>query len=316
MKRGVIFGLNNLSEKGFVVTQGTFDGVHKGHRSVLKQVVERAKAQNAPSMLITFHPHPRTIVQPKQWNPQILNSIEEKSNRVLQHGIDVVLVLEFTKEIAVLSPEEFVRKVLLEAIGVKEIVVGYDHRFGHKREGNFELLKSLGSSHGFGVTEIAAKEINDIAISSTRIRKSLTKGNLGLSNDLLGYSYPVSGTVIHGEKRGREIGFPTANIQVEEPLKLIPPIGVYFGMAAFDEIEIPCMVNIGKKPTVGDFPLSVEAHLLDYKGDLYDKRLELRLMKYHRAEKKFESLQYLIKQLHEDQKDATLFFNPITGIAN
>jgi riboflavin kinase/FMN adenylyltransferase len=315
VKRGVIFGLNNLSEKGFVVTQGTFDGVHKGHRSVLKQVVERARVQNTPSMLITFHPHPRTIVQPKQWNPQILNSIEEKSNRVLQQGIDVVLVLEFTKEIALLSPEEFVRKVLLEAIGVKEIVVGYDHRFGHKREGNFELLKILGTQNGFGVTEITAKEIDDIAISSTRIRKNITDGNLLLSNELLGYSYPVSGTVIHGEKKGREIGFPTANIDVEDPLKLIPPIGVYFGMAAFDDLEIPCMINIGKKPTVGDFPLSVEAHLLDYKGDLYDKRLELRLMKYHRAEKKFESLQSLIQQLHDDQKDAVLFFDPIHRVA-
>ena len=316
MKRGVIFGLNNLSEKGFVVTQGTFDGVHKGHRSVLKQVVERAKVHDAPSMLITFHPHPRTIVQPKQWNPQILTSIQEKSSRVLQQGIDVVLVLEFTQEIAALSPEEFVKQVLLEAIGVKEIVVGYDHRFGHKREGNFELLKNLGLSHGFDVTEIAAKEIDDIAISSTRIRKNLTEGNLELSNDLLGYSYPITGTVIHGEKRGREIGFPTANLHVEEPLKLIPPMGVYFGMAAFDEIEIPCMINIGKKPTVGDFPLSIEAHLLDYKGDLYDKRLELRLMKYHRAEKKFESLQSLINQLRDDQQDATLFFDPITRVVN
>lgn len=309
MKNSVIYGLENLQTKGFVLTQGTFDGVHKGHVSVLRNLVKIAKERGVPSMLLTFHPHPRTIVQPKKWDPQILNSIEEKSKRVLQEGIDVVLILEFTPEIASLSPEEFIQTILVESIDVKEIVVGYDHRFGKNRAGDFDLLKQLGKKFHFGVSEIAANQIDDIAISSTRIRKHLSEGNLQEANELLGYAYPISGKVIHGENKGKQLGFPTANLEVEDDLKLIPPTGVYFGVAQIDEGRFPCMLNIGHKPTMGDFPVGIEAHLLDYDGDLYDKRIEIQLLAYHREEKKFESLQKLIEQLHDDQKSARHFFD-------
>ncbi len=302
--KGIIFGLENLTSKGFVLTQGTFDGVHRGHQHVLKQVVEEAQKHQLPSMLLTFHPHPRTIVQPLDWNPQILTSIEEKAERVLALGIDVVLVLAFTEEISNLNPKEFIEKILCERIGVKSIVVGYDHRFGKNREGRFETLTSLSNNYRFNVREIAAREIDDIAVSSTRIRKFLSEGELDKANDLLGYDYLLSGTVVQGAQRGRTIGFPTANVTLEDPFKLIPPKGVYAAWCKIDETTFPVVMNIGNRPTVSGIGLSIEAHIIGLEKDLYNRRIQLQLCHFLRNERKFENLEALKQQIKIDLEQA------------
>jgi len=302
--KGVIFGLENLTSKGFVLTQGTFDGVHRGHQQVLQMVLSEAKIHQLPSMLLTFHPHPRTIVQPKDWKAEILTSIEEKAQRVLDLGIDVVLVLAFTKEISQYSPKEFIEGILCDAIGAKSMVVGYDHRFGKNREGRFDTLTLLSHQYGFSVKEIPVKEIDDIAISSTRIRNYLNEGNLSMANELLGYSYPLSGKVIHGEKRGRTIGFPTANIEIEEPLKLIPPNGVYAATTQIDGITYPVVMNIGVRPTFEGVEKRIEAHIIGLNKELYNRRIQIHMRSYLRKERKFEGLDSLKKQIQLDLNEA------------
>lgn len=302
--KGVIFGLENLTSKGFVLTQGTFDGVHRGHQQVLQKVLAEAQSQQLPSMLLTFHPHPRTIVQPKDWKAEILTSIEEKAQRVLDLGIDVVLVLAFTKEISQFSPSEFIERILCDAIGTKSIVVGYDHRFGKNREGRFDTLTSLSDQYNFRVKEIAAKEIDDIAISSTRIRHYLNEGDLDRANELLGYSYPLSGKVIHGDKRGRTIGFPTANIEIEEPLKLIPPNGVYAATTQIDDTNYPVVMNIGVRPTLNGTEKRIEAHIIGLNKDLYNRRIQVQMHSFIRNERKFEGLDSLKDQIQLDRDEA------------
>lgn len=301
---GIIFGLENLHGKGYVLTQGTFDGVHRGHQHVLNQVVEEANKQGLPSMLLTFHPHPRSIVQPEMGNPQILSSIQEKAKRVLDSGIDVVLVLAFTEEISQYSPADFIERILCERIGVKSIVVGYDHRFGKNREGRFENLTALSARYGFTVLEIAAREIDDIAISSTRIRRFLSEGHLEQANDLLGYDYPLSGIVIHGHKKGRTIGFPTANIQLDESYKLVPPNGVYAAHVTIDFIRYAVVMNIGVRPTVNGTEKSIEAHIIGFDKDLYNQRIQVHLQFYLRNERKFDSLELLKEQIQNDVNHA------------
>jgi len=300
--QGVLHGLDSLTQKGYVVTQGTFDGVHLGHQTVLKQVIAEAKRRKLPSMLITYFPHPRSVVQPQNWNPEILSSIEEKAEAVLQLGIDNVLVLPFNESIAALSPQEFIQNILIERIGMQCIIVGYDHRFGKNRAGNFDTLLSMSSKFGFEVIEIEANEIDDIAVSSTRIRKYLREGQMKEANQLLGKPYLLSGRVIHGEKRGRTIGFPTANILPDEPHKLVPKTGVYLATTHIDGINYKALVNIGFRPTFNGEKLSIEVHILEYKGNLYDRRIQVNMHDFLRNERKFESIDALLEQI---KKDAT-----------
>ncbi len=314
---GLVFGIDNLPQhNGYVVTQGTFDGVHKGHVHVLQQVVRIAQQENLPSILITFHPHPRLIVNPNDKSLALLSSIKEKAQRILDLGIDTVLVLPFTEEIASLSPEEFISSILVQKLKVKHMVVGYDHRFGKNRSGGFQELIQFAPKFGFQVSEISPKEIDEIAVSSTRIRKALQNGNLNEANDLLGYNYTLTGIVVHGQKRGRTIGFPTANLAIDEPSKLIPNYGVYAGFARLLRSEnsiqpflqtpnrIPMVLNLGVRPTVDGTQFVTEAHLLDFSGDLYDQELQLELVEFIRPEKKFESFDDLKNQIQLDALNA------------
>ncbi len=370
---GLVFGIDNLPQhNGYVVTQGTFDGVHKGHVHVLQQVVRIAQQENLPSILITFHPHPRLIVNPNDKSLSLLSSIKEKAKRILDLGIDTVLVLPFTEEIASLNPEEFISSILVNKLKVKHMVVGYDHRFGKNRSGGFQELIQFAPHFGFQVSEISPKEIDEIAVSSTRIRKALQNGNLKEANELLGYNYTLTGTVIHGQKRGRTIGFPTANLNIDEPGKLIPNHGVYAGFARLlnapssitldsetnnlnpnsnDTIYtenqslnpnstdtlisenqslnpnsndtpitenqslnpnsndtlitekdklLPMVLNLGVRPTVDGTQFAIEAHLLDFSGNLYDHEIQLELIEFIRPEKKFESFEELKNQIQMD----------------
>lgn len=355
---GLVFGIDNLPQhNGYVVTQGTFDGVHKGHVHVLQQVVQIANQENLPSILITFHPHPRLIVNPNDKSLSLLSSIQEKAQRILDLGINTVLVLPFTEEIASLSPEEFISSILVNKLKVKHMVVGYDHRFGKNRSGGFQELIQFAPQFGFQVSEISPKEIDEIAVSSTRIRKALQNGNLHEANELLGYNYTLTGKVVHGQKRGRTIGFPTANLQIDESGKLIPNYGVYAGFArllntstsnnlhpearnqapntsnnlnveAMNQVpstsnnlspdamyqvpstsnilhseavnQVPMVLNLGVRPTVDGTQFAIEAHLLDFSGDLYDQELQLELIDFIRPEKKFESFDDLKNQIQLD----------------
>lgn len=283
-----------------VLTQGTFDGVHLGHEKVLRQVVKTATQQGGESMLLTFYPHPRLVLYPNDNSLRLLNSIEEKAELVAQTGIDHMLVLRFTDEVSKLSPLEFVREILVEKLHVKTMIVGYDHRFGKNREGSFENLIELGEMFDFRVLEIPASEIQDIAISSTRIRKALLNGDLGLAHSLLGRNYVFDGVVVHGKKLGRTIGFPTANIGIRDPYKLVPGSGVYAVLVHHGGETHFGAMNIGWNPTIDDKGFSIEVHLLDFEGELYNKELRIEMVQFLRKEEKFQSLDALTIQIQLD----------------
>ena len=299
---GLIFDLENIPQNnGFVITQGTFDGVHLGHQHVLKQVVNLANLYEKPSLLITFHPHPRLVVDPQNTNIKLLSSIEEKAKKILEMGIDYVLVLSFTHEISQYSPREFVNEILVKKLNVQCMVVGYDHRFGKNRSGGFQELTTLASEFNFDVKEIDASEIEEIAVSSTRIRKALSSGNLTSANELLGRPYTLSGTVVQGKQLGRQLGYPTANILIDEPHKLIPPNGVYIGYTLIGETKYKIMLNIGVRPTVDGTSQTIEAHILDFSKDIYNTQITLFLVQFLREEQRFDGLDALKIQLQKDE---------------
>ena len=299
---GLIFDLENIPQNnGFVITQGTFDGVHLGHQHVLKQVVNLANLYEKPSLLITFHPHPRLVVDPQNTNIKLLSSIEEKAKKILEMGIDYVLVLSFTHEISQFSPREFVNEILVKKLNVQCMVVGYDHRFGKNRSGGFQELTTLASEFNFDVKEIDASEIEEIAVSSTRIRKALSSGNLTSANELLGRPYTLSGTVVQGKQLGRQLGYPTANILIDEPYKLIPPNGVYIGYTLIGETKYKIMLNIGVRPTVDGTSQTIEAHIIDFSKDIYNTQITLFLVQFLREEQRFDGLDALKIQLQKDE---------------
>ncbi len=300
---GLYFGFDQLPNiDACVLSQGTFDGVHKGHQKVLQSLVNKAKSLDLPSVLLTFHPHPRSVVKTHTDKIELINSIEEKANHILNIGVNFVLVLEFTMEISQLSPEQFVTQILVDKLNTKFILVGYDHRFGKNRAGGFKELLKLSLNHQFQVAEIEAKEIDEIAISSTQIRKYLKIGDIDKANDLLGYHYPITGKVIHGNKNGRKLGFPTANISVTEKDKLIPKIGAYFGYTRVNGHSYPSMINIGYRPTVEGSNLTIESHLIGVNIDLYDQTIQIELTGFLREEIKFGSLDQLKEQLKTDKQ--------------
>ncbi len=300
--KGLIFDLENIPHNdGFVVTQGTFDGVHLGHQHVLRQVVNIAKKHNKPSLLITFHPHPRLVINPNDESIKMLSSIQEKAKNILEMGIDYVLVLSFTHEISQYSPEKFVQEILVSKLNVKCMVVGYDHRFGKNRSGGFTELQEFSNKYHFEVEEIPASEIDEIAVSSTRIRKAISGGNLKEANELLGKPYSITGVIVEGQKLGRQLGYPTANFKIDEPHKLIPPNGVYAGYIFIDQKQYKIMMNIGVRPTVDGTIKTIEAHILDFNKDLYGQEHTIFLVQFLREEIRFNGLEALKIQLQQDE---------------
>ncbi|MBM3937773.1 MAG: bifunctional riboflavin kinase/FAD synthetase [Sphingomonadales bacterium] len=292
------------SDQPLVITQGTFDGVHLGHQKVLKQVVALAKSKNTKSLLITYHPHPRLVIDPSNHELRMLSSIEEKAQAVYDLGVDYVLVLPFTQEFAQLSPRDFVKTILVDQLHVDTIVIGYDHRFGKNREGDFQSLMALAQEFHFQVQEIPASEIDAIAISSTRIRKALSNKQLNEANTLLGKPYILTGIVREGQKLGRTIGFPTANLDIQDPYKLIPPSGVYAGYCLLENERYKMVCNIGYRPTVNGQDLRVEAHLFEFDKNIYGRPISLFLVQYLRNEQKFDSLESLKTQILIDAQQA------------
>ncbi|MDX5339625.1 MAG: bifunctional riboflavin kinase/FAD synthetase [Cyclobacteriaceae bacterium] len=287
-----------------VVTSGTFDGVHLGHQKIIHRIREIARTIEGETVLITFWPHPRLVLYPNEHNLRLLSTFEEKANLLRQFGIDHLVTIPFTQEFSQLSSEEFIQQVLIEKIRTNVLVIGYDHRFGKNREGSFEYLRENSKSLGFELEEISRQDVDEIGVSSTKIRKALESGDIKTATSYLGRPYELNGIVVKGQQIGRSIGFPTANIHIPNSYKLIPRDGVYAVEARVDGLPFKAMLNIGNRPTVDGTSQTVEAHLFDFQGDLYNKQITIFFREFIREERKFDSLEELKTQLSIDQKVA------------
>ncbi|HCS20002.1 MAG TPA: riboflavin biosynthesis protein RibF [Bacteroidetes bacterium] len=290
-----------LPLKHAVVTQGTFDGVHLGHQKILTQLKAIAELEGGETVLLTFFPHPRMVLQPDDNSLKLLETIDEKISHLEAIGIDHLLILPFTKEFSRLSAEEFVRDILIAGIGTKVLVVGYDHRFGKNREGSFQELQELATVYDFRVEEITAEDINAVTISSTKIRHALLAGDLSMANLYLGYPYRVQGTVVHGHKRGKGLGFPTANIQLGAAYKLIPGDGVYAVVVIIRGKKFKGMANIGSQPTFSERDHAFEVHIFDFTQEIYSEAIEVIFHQRLRDELRFDSVDALRSQLEKDK---------------
>jgi len=288
-----------------VLTVGTFDGVHEGHKVLIKAVVERAEELSARSVIVTFDPHPRDIINPGADGIKLLSTLPERCELLADLGINEMIVIPFDRDFSLLTSEEFIRDVIYKKIGVKEFIIGYDHQFGKDREGTIETVRSLGEELGFQANVISRQEVENQTVSSTSIRKALqVEGDAEKAAKFLGRYYILHGTVVHGEKRGGKIGFPTANVHVDQAKKIIPRKGVYAVWIRVDGDYHPAMMNIGKRPTFDGEELTVEVHIFDFKKDIYGKEVHTQFVRRLRDEKKFSGADQLKKQLEKDKADA------------
>lgn len=297
----VEFGFEQITrDDASVVTIGTFDGVHLGHLAIINYLLTRAKVRGGESTLVTFFPHPREVVQNRTM--PILTSIEERASILEKIGLDRFVVIPFTEEFSRLSAREFVESVLVEKVGVEEVVIGYDHRFGYDREGDATLLMEMGKDLGFEVDVIPAQVVDSHVVSSSEIRRAIESGAVDRAATLLGRYYHLSGTVVQGDGRGRMIGFPTANLAISDSHKLIPADGVYAVLTSIEDGDSHwAMMNIGVRPTVDGTSRKLEVHLIDFDEDLYGQRLRVEFVARLRDEHKFASIEELTKQLSEDR---------------
>ncbi len=279
---------------------GMFDGVHIGHKYIIDQLLIKGAKNNLETALLTFWPHPRFVFNPNE-NLKLLNTIDEKTELIDLYGIDNLFLKEFDENFRNLTGEEFIRKILVEKLNVKYLIIGYDHSFGKNKSGNFELLKKLSKELDFEVEQMEAINIHENNISSTKIRNSLLLGNIKDANEMLGYSYSVSGKVAHGKKLGRTIGYPTANIEAGH-VKLLPKKGAYIVEVYVDNQFYKGMLSVGTNPTVNGEKLTVEVYILEFEGDLYDQNITVKFRDFLHDEIKFESLEKLIERLDEDKK--------------
>ncbi len=286
-----------------VVTVGTFDGVHVGHSKIFERVNRLAGKCKGDSVVITFHPHPRLVIHSDSKNLKFINTLEKKYELIEKNGIDHLVIILFTAAFASMDAENFVKKILVEKIGVYELVVGYDHHFGKNREGSFEELLTLAKDMGFRVEQIPVQDINEIAVSSTKIRNALKEGNIEVANELLGYEYSITGTVVGGRKIGRGIGFPTANIELQDEYKLITAIGVYACRVKWNKKMFLGMSNIGHRPTVNNGDLTIEVHIFDFDEEIYGETITIYFVDRIRDEEKFKNLDALRQQLLQDQEN-------------
>lgn len=289
------------ADKPVWVTQGTFDGVHIGHQKILRKVVAEAQKNNGVSVLLTFYPHPRLVLYPHDNELKLLNTIDEKARLVERLGVDYLIILPFTKELSRMPAMEFVREVLVTQLNTHKLIIGYDHRFGRNREGSLEKMIELAAIYDFEVEEIPAQDIDDSTVSSTKIRKALLSGDVETATQYLGKYYTISGRVVEGHQKGRKLGYPTANIALETNYKLIPQNGVYAVKLHVENKVYDGMLNIGLNPTFDDKGWSIEVHLFDFQGDLYNKFVTLELIEYVRAEVKFATMEALAEQLKKDE---------------
>lgn len=295
-------------EKQAVITIGTFDGVHIGHQKIVNRLLETSLLNNLSSVILTFFPHPRMVLQ-KDANIKLLNTIDERSKILDNLGLDYLLIKKFSIDFSRISAEDFVKQILVDKLKAKKIIIGYDHRFGRNRNANIDDLKAFGEKYNFEVEEISAQDINEVAVSSTKIRKALNDGDVKKANAFLGYNFMLTGTVVKGKKLGRQIKFPTANIAIEENYKLIPKQGSYIVSATINNILIYGMMNIGVNPTVNGNKETIEVHFFDFDKDIYNTKIQIDLIDRIRDEQRFESLEALKTQLSKDKKMALDYLN-------
>jgi len=309
-----------------VVTIGTFDGVHYGHQKIIKRLCELAKASGGESVILTFFPHPRMIIDPENQDLKLINTIREKAEILAALGVDHLIITPFTRDFSNLSPEDYIEKILIDTIGTKKLIIGYDHRFGKDRKGGLKELEACAEKYNYTVEEIPEQDVNDVAVSSTKIRKALLDGDVSLAETYLGYHFSINGPVIKGDKIGRTIGFPTANIFVEETYKLIPGDGIYavtVEMSAEDEDKTETteltanssklqayqgMAYIGQRPTINGMTRNIEVNIFDFNREIYGQTIKMNFLKFLRHDVKFTGLEALTAQLHQDKKDTLAFF--------
>jgi riboflavin kinase/FMN adenylyltransferase len=294
--------------KKTILTLGTFDGVHIGHRKILERVIQNTKNKDYESLVLTFFPHPRMVLQ-GQSEIKLLNTIEEKIELLEKIGIQNLVIHPFDESFSRLTAEEFVKTVLVEKFHIHKIIIGHDHRFGRNRTANIDDLITFGKQYGFEVEQISVQEINEVSVSSTKIRKALLEGNMALANEYLGYDYFLTGTVSKGKQLGRTIGFPTANLIIEENYKLIPKNGVYIVKSTINGETVFGMMNIGFNPTVAGENLSIEIHYFDFDADLYNQKVSVSILQYLRPEQKFDSVVLLKVQLEKDATAVVTYFS-------
>lgn len=297
-----IHGIENFpADEASIVTIGTFDGVHLGHQQILKQLIDTSRKSKLKSVLLTFFPHPRMVLQP-DISMRLIQTIQEREKALQKTGLDYLVIHPFSTEFSRLSADDYVKQILVEQLNVRKVVVGYDHRFGRNRKASLEEMYHYADIHEFEVIEINAEKIESTAVSSTKIRKAIDEGNIELANTYLGHSFTIEGMVIDGDKRGRELSYPTANIDLQNPHKIVPKQGVYLVKSKLKGRVVYGMMNIGTKPTFDTTMPSIEVHFLDWNGDLYGQAVQVELLKWVREERKFNTVEELQTQIQADEQ--------------
>lgn len=299
---------NYASKNKTFVTIGTFDGVHVGHQKVLSNLINSAKKDNATAVLLTFFPHPRMVLQ-KDTSIKLINTIDERIKLLEKTGLDTLVIHEFTKDFAEKTALDFVKNVLVDNLKISKLIIGYDHRFGKNREGNFEQLTAFGKTFGFEVSKIPQQEIDNITISSTKIRKAIELGNIEEANRYLGYAFMLTGEIVKGNNLGEKIGFPTANLAIKETYKLLPKTGSYVVKSELENETVYGMMNIGFNPTVKGKTQTIEIHFFNFNKDLYGKNIQIDVLKFLRDEQKFDSVEDLKNQLEKDKQKSLEIIN-------
>ncbi|HTD39368.1 MAG TPA: bifunctional riboflavin kinase/FAD synthetase [Mucilaginibacter sp.] len=295
--------------KNAVVTIGTFDGVHLGHRKIIERVTQLAKESSGETVILTFFPHPRMIIHPEDQSLKMINTMEEKAHLLEQLGVDHLIITPFSRDFSNQTAEEYIRNILVNKIGTKKIVIGYDHRFGKDRQGGLTELQQLAPIYSYEVVEIPEQDIHDVAISSTRIRQALLGDEIELANEFLGYPFSISGKVNRGDQIGRTIGYPTANILIEETYKLIPGDGIFAVKVWLSDQEHKGMGYIGQRPTINGMTRNIEVNIFDFNQDIYSQPIRMEFLHFVRGDIKFTSLEDLTTQLGKDKETVTLFLN-------
>ncbi|TCC82125.1 bifunctional riboflavin kinase/FAD synthetase [Pedobacter hiemivivus] len=294
-----------------VVTIGTFDGVHYGHQKIIKRLCELAKATGGESVILTFFPHPRLIIDPENQDLKMINTINEKAKILAGLGVDHLIITPFTRDFSNLSPSEYIKNILVDTIGIKHLIVGYDHRFGKDRAGGMPELEAEAKTYDYKIEVIPEQDINDVAVSSTKIRSALLSGKVALAAKYLGYNFSLFGRVIKGDKIGRTIGFPTANIFIEETYKLIPSDGIYAVTVDMDGQPFKGMAYIGQRPTINGMTRNIEVNIFDFNQEIYGQDITMTFLQFLRDDVKFTGLEALKVQLQKDKEDTLAYFNTL-----
>lgn len=298
----IYHGIEDFARLDFaVVTSGTFDGVHVGHQKIFSRLREIATRNNGESVVITFWPHPRLVLHPEDDSLKVLNTFEEKAELLREQGIHHLIRIPFTKEFSQLTSEQFIKKILVDTIGTKKLVIGYDHHFGKNREGSFEQLKLNGPKYGFEVEEIPRQDVDHVGVSSTKIRKALEEGDIETATHFLGKPYSLTGRVVAGDKLGRMMGYPTANLEIEVKHKLVPMDGIYAVTVVHEHASYGGMLYIGNRPTINGTKQNIEVNLFDFNKDIYGESLTVKLHKQIRGDKKLSDLEALKEQISLDK---------------